>query len=102
MLLHAFTTEGDSSYNVDEGSYHQDTNGSTSHDNDEEHHPVCTEDMRQYVTHVFLLDRFNVHSPNVLMELPSIKFHFSKYIRCRPELSSFLLGGRGSRAAVRI
>ena len=81
MLLHPIITEGDTStYNVDEGPFQQAINGSESHDNDEEHHPTCSEDMQQYVTHLFLLDRFNVHSPNILVELPSIKYYFSKYI----------------------
>ncbi|KAI0222414.1 hypothetical protein LSAT2_026355 [Lamellibrachia satsuma] len=44
---------------------------------DDEHYPDCSEDMKTYTTYVFMLDRSNVHAPNVLLQLPSLKLHYN-------------------------
>ena len=40
----------------------------------------CAVDMTSYITEFMMLDRSNVDAPNILYQLPSIKFFFSKYV----------------------
>ena len=40
---------------------------------------TCADDITSYMTQFMMLDRSNVHAPNILYQLPSIKFFFSKY-----------------------
>ncbi|KAI0227420.1 hypothetical protein LSAT2_022100 [Lamellibrachia satsuma] len=39
--------------------------------------PSCADDMTSYMTQFMMLDRSNVHAPNILYQLPSIKFFFN-------------------------
>ena len=39
----------------------------------------CPDDITSYITQFMMLDRSNVHAPNILYQLPSIKFFYSKY-----------------------
>ena len=48
-------------------------------DDNDQHYPDCSENMLTYTTELFLLDRSNVHSPNVVLTLPSVKLYYSMY-----------------------
>ena len=54
-------------------------NADTSADIDKVISASCPDDMTSYMTQFMMLDRSNVHAPNILYQLPSIKFFFSKY-----------------------